>query len=376
MNKNHSKFQVLIVNTTIWEGLSRLPALLYRAGCEVSLIAPASSYVGRSGFVGTHLHAPEGADATLDFLQQHLANRARAYDWVVIGDDPLLYALGKRHDQPWAAALFPTCAAPDSVDFVLSKIVFIQQCRQAGVAVPDFQVCEDRVSLKHAGRRLGFPMVLKEAQGSAGSTVTVVANLMQLHSLKPAFPVLAQAFVPGKIGSASAVFNQGKLVCWFSYFRERTWGALGPSTAVRFQHLPPLDKMLSQLGALSGFHGLCGIDFIQHVQTGELVLLEQNFRPTLTMSLGRRVGVDVVLALYSLLSGKVLHPPLIQNPGDQSLVPLFPSDIFRALEYRDWRSLLRWVLTPRWWLEMSWRDPKLMVFNLCQIAQRVLGLKR
>lgn len=376
MNKTNNKFQVLIVNTAIWEGLSRLPALLHRAGCEVSLIAPTSSYVGRSGFVGMHLHAPEGADATLDFLQQHLASRARAYDWVVIGDDPLLYALGQRRDQPWAAALFPTNAAPASVDFVLSKIVFIQQCRHAGVIVPDFQVCEDRAALRQAGRLLGFPMVLKAAQGSAGEAVTVVANLLQLRHLKPVFPLLAQAFVPGKIGSASAVFNQGKLVCWFSYFRERTWGALGPSTAVSFQHLPALDKVLAQLGALSGFHGLCGIDFIQHAQTGELVLLEQNFRPTLTMNLGQRVGVDVVLALHSLLSGKALHPPLAQNPDDQSLAPLFPSDIFRALEYRDWRCLLRWMLTPRWWQEMSWRDPKLMVFNLRQIAQRVLGLKR
>ena len=385
MAKKLNAHNVLVVNTAVWEGLSRLPYLLHQAGCHVSLMAPESSYAARSGFVDHHFIAPSDPDAALDVLHHHLETQATPYDWVIMGDDPLLYALGRRQHEAWVSRVFPAHFTPNGLAFVVSKIAFITQCHAAGVAMPDFRVCHDTAALTQAAVQLKFPLVLKSEQGFAGNAVFVVPDAQALATCPAAYPLIAQAFVPGKTGSAAAIFNHGKLVCWFSYLRERTWGALGPSTAVKFQYMPELQPMLTKLGHLSGYHGLCGVDFIQHAQTGDIVLLEQNFRPTLTMNLGKRVGVDFASALHTLLTGGAKdhgdgaidtgtqpHPPITQKETIQTTVPLFPTDVFRAIDDKDWAGLLRWLLKASWWRELSWHDIPLLRYNLKQIALRPL----
>lgn len=380
MEKNFKAYRVLIVNTAIWEGLSRLPYLLHRAGCHVSLMAPASSYVAHSGFVDQHFIAPSDPDATLDRLHQHLDTQATPYDWVIIGDDPLLYALGRRQHEAWVSRVFPAHFTPSSFAFVVSKIAFTTQCHAAGVVMPDFRICHDAHALTQAAEQLKFPLVLKSEQGFGGKAVFVIHDAQALATCPADYPLIAQAFIPGKTGSVAAIFSHGKLVCWFSYLRERTWGDLGPSAAVQFQYLPTLQPMLTQLGGLSGYHGLCGVDFIQHAQTGDIVLLEQNFRPTQTITLGKRVGVDFVSALRTLLAIDAKnHDDFAaymgtQTAAIQTTVSLFPTDIFRAMDARDWTGLLRWLLKPSWWREMSWHDTKLLRFNLLQIVRRPLHM--
>ncbi|MDE2427552.1 MAG: ATP-grasp domain-containing protein [Burkholderiales bacterium] len=373
-------YQVLIVCHAFWEGLARLPHLLHQAGCEINVFGPAKNYVARSRFIHRHFLSPSDLDEAVTALRDFLMRSDITYDWVVIGDDPLLYALEKRRDEDWVRAIFPSnIPGGAGVDFITSKASFIHQCQQHAIDVPDFEICTDKAALQTTARRLGFPLVLKEAQGFAGLAVCMVQDEKQLAQITVDQPLIAQAFIHGRVGSAAAIYRQGKLLAWFSYYRARTWGALGPSAAVAFRLFPAVGPILEKLGELSGFTGLCGIDFIEEQGSGKIVLLEQNFRPTLTMALGRHVGVDFVDVLPCMLQQADLRaqtpvsPPRWQQDAAKcKVIPLFPQDVFRAIEAGDKLGILKWCINIRWWKEMNWQEPRLLKFNLRQIARKFL----
>ena len=371
------QFRVLIVAFAHWEGLSRLPALLHRAGCGVNILGVPGNFPALSRFAKQLYISPNDVDAVVADLNVHLQQRAGYYDWVVIGDDPLLYALEKRRREPWVQQVFPTVAGDEGIDFITSKATFIQRCKEHDIRVPDFALCADQAQLQAAGQHLGFPLVIKEAQGFAGLAVCVIDNARALTEISPKEEVIAQKFIQGRLVSCTAVYKEGKPIAWFSYYRSRTWGTFGPSSAIEFKVFPELKGILRKLGDLSGFHGLCGLDFIEDAQSGRLVLLEQNFRPTLTMDLGNRVGVDVKDAIQLLLNMDATgdRSTLVQKEIAAGTVPLFPQDVFRAIDDGDTRSLFSWLCNPWRWREMRWNEPWILAQNLRHIFAKLRGRK-
>jgi len=370
-------FRVLIVTFAHWEGLSRLPALLHDAGCEVDVLGVPGNFSAYSRHVKQFYVSPDDVDAVVADLNVHLQNQNDHYNWIVIGDDPLLYALEQRRKESWAQHTFPSIAGDNGIDFMTSKIVFIQRCRERQLRIPDFDLCSHQSHLQAAGQRLGFPLVIKEAQGFAGVTVRIVDNVAALAEIVPKEEVIAQQFIKGRLVSCAAVYKDGKPIAWFSYYRSRTWGACGPSTAIEFKIFPGVENILQELGNLSGFCGLCGIDFIEQEQTGELVLLEQNFRPTPTMDLGDRVGVDFAKAIRVLMDMDRAgdRSVFLQKQVLQKVIPLFPQDVFRAIDARDTRGLLMWLLNPLRWTEMRWGEPFILFQNMRHILAKLRGKK-
>jgi hypothetical protein len=279
----------------------------------------------------------------------------------VIGDDPLLWELAKRRDQAWARALLPCSGSDDEINFIISKLAFMRGCATQGIPVPQSIICRSPDEVRAAASSIGFPLVLKQDQGYAGEGVQIIRSMQELEGLAMASEVLMQKFIIGQICSAAVLYRQGKLVGFFSYMRSRTWGALGASTAVRFRVFPELQKILEDLGRISNFDGQCGVDFMLERSTSKVLVLEQNFRPTLTMLLGKRVGADFsgILRTWNAVPGQALT----QAPQIDSEVPFFPSDIVRAVSERDFKVLLRWLVDPFWMREMNWHDGKLLRHN-------------
>lgn len=364
-----SALRILIASHANWEGISRLPCLLSQADCSVDLVSPVDTFITHSSYVSTHFAAPQEMSACLTFLQTHLVQHGDNYAWVIVGDDPLLCALGKRRSETWARQLLPCLADDRAIDFLVSKLDFLVQAKAAGLPLPEFFLYEDQTALLAAADSLGYPLVVKQREGFGGKTVSIVSDLAALKQLSFDDSVIAQAFIPGPLGSAAAYFDHGRLVGFFSYFRHRTWGQKGASTAVSFHSFEGLESMLEALGKNAGFHGLCGVDFIQHAQTGKVVLLEQNFRPTLTVLLGRRAGVDLSALIQQTLAGIHQALPVRQKAmhGAPS-VPLFPIDILRAIDERDVRGFLRWLVKPSYWSEMNWHDRRLLAYHVRYVS--------
>ena len=366
--------RVLILTFAYWEGLSRLPAVLHQAGCEVSVFGPPANYPALSRYVTRRTSVAGDIDQLLDQLQQYLAQPQHQADWIVIGDDPLLYALEKRQQQGWVQQVLRHCIAPDKLGFATSKIQFLQACQAADILVPAFQICHTMQDLQQAAQRFGFPLVLKEAQGYAGLAVRIIHTMEECAQIDLSHAWIAQEFITGRLLSASAVFRHGQLLSLFSYYRSRTWGELGPSAAIQFQSFPGLDDIVQRSGTLSGFHGLCGFDLIQQEGSGALYLLEQNFRPTLTLDLGRLAGVDVVAALKRMLAdGQVSEEwrQSAQHTQHKAVIPLFPQDVFRAVDSGDFAGLLRWIWDPRYWPYLRWHEPRIALRNWRHVAAKL-----
>lgn len=366
-----TRFRVLIVSYAYWEGLSRLPALLHKAGCEVSVLGVPRNFPSRSIYVKRSYSSPNDVHAVVADLKVHVESQPGRYDWIIIGDDPLLYALAERLDESWAQQCFP-CRDQDSA-MVVSKARFLAACSSAGILIPEYRICENADDLQAAADALGYPLVLKETQGFAGLAVRIVQNREQLQAIEPSQALIAQRFIQGSLASAAALFRHGKPLAWFSYYRERTWGPLGPSAAVRFQVFPELAGMLQKLGQLSGFHGLCGIDFIQEHGSGRLYLLEQNFRPTLTVHLGQRIGVDFRKTIPAMMDIEALShlQPQSQNPDLHQVVALFPQDAMRAIDEGHPADLFKWLVYPNRWPELRINEPRIFIKNLSSLARKL-----
>lgn len=367
------KKRVLILSYADWEGLARMPGMLHQATCEVSVFCRQHTYLSLSRFVQHCFSQPAGIGLS-EFVEQvglHLQHHD--YDWILPGDDPLLYELAKRADQDsWAKAILAGVIDTQRLAFATSKSQFYLDASRHGLSMPESLLCQNQSDLLAAAQTLGYPLVLKETQGFAGLAVCIVRNPAELQNYRLTQAVLAQRYIDGQLLSVAAVYQAGQLLAYFSYYRSRTWGKLGPSAAIRFQEFQGMTEILQKLGQLSGFSGQCGIDLIQDQRSGEIYLLEQNFRPTLTADLGPLAGVDLALALAEML-GLRHHQQMQQpDPNCQRERPLFPQDLLRALDERDWLGSLRWLCLPHYWRYCRWQEPKILRRNLRIVAAKLL----
>jgi predicted ATP-grasp superfamily ATP-dependent carboligase len=354
--------RVLIASSSDWEGLSRAPYLYAQAGWEVEAFVSSKSFLAHSSYV-RQLHATEASPS--DFAEQlgeYVQKHGSAYDKIIIGDDPLLWELAKRRDKAWARSLLPCAGSDKEINFIISKLDFIRRCTAHGIPLPRSIICRTSAEVRAAALSTGFPLVLKQDQGYGGEGVKVIESMRELDEFTPTSEVLIQKFVEGQICSAAILYKHGKLLGYFSYVRSRTWGALGASTAIQFRVFPELQKILEDLGGITSFDGQCGVDFMCEHATSKVLILEQNFRPTLTMLLGKRVGVD----FSELLRHWDTPPeqPVSQNPAMNSELPFFPTDVVSAIASRDFVALLRWLVNPLWLRELNWHDRKLLRHNL------------
>lgn len=366
MKKNK---RALIVNQANWEGISRLPYLLFLAGFLVDVISPEDNFIAHSSFLEKHYPVPDHTESVIDFLRDHLSLYESIYDQVIIGDDPLLCALCKISNEAWVRKVIPCNINNSSIAFISSKIEFITQAYQYGIRVPDFEICANQGQLNSAVARLGFPVILKKSEGFGGISLFFLKNQREFDNFKITETLIAQKFIEGKTVSAQVLYDHGIVGAYYSYYRHRTWGSFGITTAAKFRRFQELDQILKTLGEISGFHGICGVDLMEEDKSGKLYLLEQNFRPTQMILIGKHVGVNFAEIIKNNPDGLKLNIPIKQNEESNKVVALFPSDVFRALDKIDFFGLLRWILFPAYWCEVCWYDLKLLFFNLKTIIK-------
>lgn len=371
-------FQVLIVSYANWAGLARLPRVLHQAGCHISLLSPADNLVARSRYISRHIPAPSGRAAFFAGLQSHLEASAPQYHWIIPGDDPVLYGLAARRKEPWVASILPVNPLGNRVDFLLDKFEFPWTARHHGIPVPETWLCQTLKEAHHAASLCQYPVVVKRRVSFSGQGVAIAHDSGMLEDIvsriKPGAFFAVQAFVPGQVGTATALYNHGKLLCWVSFYCLKTFPhPAGQATQLEVAYLPGLQPILEALGQLSQIHGFSGIDFIHQPETGKLVVLEQHARPTPHVSLGKQTGADFAAAINAMLNQTPWDSPLSQHPKQKTRIRLFPQDLYRAFFERDIQSLLAWHMYVPWWRDLPWQDPALLVPQLKGVYQ--WGLK-
>lgn len=368
-------FRVLCATSTSWLAPAEVPRLFHRAGARVTLLGPPDAWPLRGSFVDAWVPARGGARAVAAVLAAHL--RHVSYDWIVLADDPLLAAVSARAHEPWARAALPV--APDAVrrDLLGSKVGFVRAAAALGLPIPPSRVCSGIEEARAAMRAWDGPAVLKQDGPSGGEGCHAVATAGALGALPRALfdqPVVVQAMVPGQTVAIEAIYDRGRLRHAITSTLLRAWPApFGASAIRRFTDDAGLVALGEDIGARVAPHGFANITAVRE-PGGCLHLIELDLRPNALFHLGQALGVDVAPTLRAILESAPPGPPRRLAAGVNIDVPVYPTDLLRCLDQRDWRGLGAWAFNhhDRWrWLPQG--DPRMRRALGAYVMRRFAG---
>ena len=367
--------RILLLTTLDAIGVTRLPQLFHAAGCHVSVLAPRRLAVCRSRYVAQRFFAEADLDIYLEQLRQHL--NTQAYDWVIVCDETLLWELIRRRAANAEAIWIDRClpVSLTNAELIASKHQFLTAAQDMGLPVPALQLCASLADATQAAQQIGYPVILRAEQSLGGSGVRLAESPAELVEHYTNFAQTSAVAVQRYVANARSamtevLYDRGRLVAWNSSYLVAGWPTPMAASCVRepMNH-SALEPLLQRIGALTGFHGLGGVDWL-HDERGQLHLVEFNPRPTPGYHLARQMDVDFAAALQGMLAGcNATQRPQLQ-PGEllseRAHQYLFPQYLYRAIDDRTYLQMRRV------WRDVPWCDPLLVAAHLRRVCGHYL----
>lgn len=344
-------------------GASRLPEVLADAGCRVTAVCHPRIAMAVSGCLTTHIPAGREPGDVSEALQRQVLDRPGFYQLAILTDEPLLRELAARPGPSAFTDIVPQLKSRSGIERLLSKVYFTMDAAECGIPVPESRVIWEPAHLAREASD-GMPFVLKNEEGFNGSGVFVIRGAEDLARAQKTLttgPLLRQAFIRGRIGATAVLFDHGRPACWFSYFLCRNWPhATSPASAIEICARPEMEEILERLGGMTGYDGLCGLDWALDEGTGRALLLEMNPRPTPGLHAAPHAGVSFPGAIADWMAGK----KTIQRPAGAGgeLYRLFPQNLFPAIRDHDAGEFMKT------WADAPFRCPRLLL----SLTRRVL----
>ncbi|MGH7728791.1 MAG: ATP-grasp domain-containing protein [Vulcanimicrobiaceae bacterium] len=259
---------------------SRMPALLAAAGARVSALAPWPIQLG--AHVHEHLLSSQNPATVANRLVELVARRA--FDLVVVADEPLLGALlATKGPLPW----YPVNLSDElALELILSKYALATRAEGLGLPVPESRLAATPQGWRNAASCLGFPVVVKGNRSFGAFEVTVAESQARLDAACAPLVarygrVLLQRFVDGDEGGVAVVYRDGLPLAQLAYLSSCNYPeARSPTTVHRPFVAAAIGPLVERIGALTHFTGFAALDFIV-ARDGRISLLEINPRPTL-----------------------------------------------------------------------------------------------
>jgi hypothetical protein len=341
---------VLLVHCENWFGVARLPQLYAAAGATVHVMCAPGSFLAQTRFAAAVFDGSADPATMCALLEQHLTANGERYAAVILCDDDVLAALVQRADEAWAGRCLPFAGgAADRalLQRAVSKSAFLDACMSAGLPIPASTLCVAVDEALGAAGELGYPVVVKADRGSGGRAVAIVDDPAQLARSYDAFavagPVTIQRLLRGRVGATDVIFDDGRPLCWSSFYKERLWPErVGPAAVRRYAEPPAIAALARHVGELTRFHGLAVMCWVEDEADGQPRLLELNFRPGPGPSHRGPVRAMFAAGLHSLLYGTPYAGA--RTPGCAgATMNMFPQALHRALGLRDVASLASWL---------------------------------
>jgi hypothetical protein len=356
-------------------GVARFPSVLNRAGCRVTVVGNPAAMVCSSRFVQKVIPCDEFTLAAV--LQRQLAQNADPKPWVILTDEKSLNPVAACHGQPWTADVFPVPLTQANADLILRKNSFMAAAANVELPIPPLRICHTLAQANAAANELTFPLFMKRDFDSAGAGVMQVFNATDVPAafsrLSNTGPVLIQQMIHGPVVKTDVLYFRGKPMCWSCAYARQTWpGQWGPSCVREYLVDPRIEPIVRRIGALTGFHGLCGFDSIHDSKTGRLIVIEFNARLVPYYHLACHVGVDYFRAISDFLAGRFTEQRPRMPRDKPPIIYVFPQDLRRCISQRDLRGLLKWLpgLSQK---DIPWRDTNLIFRFFVDYAKIVVG---
>lgn len=160
--------RVLLV-THDWSTLTEMPYLLKKAGCQVDVLCPSTNWAVKNGFYDLWVDAGDSLESLLDKLVSLVQDPG--YRYIMIGDDPILWAIYRRR----ITALWQLLPVRNEAALpILHKIGFAEHCQQHDIPSPAFLRVDCLDDAQTALHTLGLPLILKENYSNGGDRKSVV----------------------------------------------------------------------------------------------------------------------------------------------------------------------------------------------------------
>jgi len=273
--------------TTLWT-VRALAAAGYRAAVTVSAphsLAAASKACGRS-MPAPALDRP-GADvayasAVRDELTRH------HYLTVLPTSDPALLALGFE------------------VEHLVDKSSLLGLAERAGLPTPPTEVFADLESVRAAGQRLPYPVMVKPSMGHGGGRANGPDDLRQWSDVPGT--LLVQPYVADGLRSVAGVVWNGRLVAAVHQRFLRTWPVDAGMASAAVTVSPDQEVEDGLIRLLEGYTGIFQADFAGPY------LIDLNPRSFASISLAMASGANLVGIYCDLVMGR-RPAPIRGRPG-------------------------------------------------------------
>jgi hypothetical protein len=363
-------FDVLVAQGWDYFGQARLPHLLSAAGMRVSVIAQRGSFLAATRFADFVLPVDGDVDAINAALRDHLSDRPKPYDWVILLDDAVLWYVLEHADEEWAKPHLPV--DPAAARIFRDKLEFLRFARAAGIPLAPSREVDSLAGARRAAAALGYPVMIKLPTGTGGRGVRKIDSADQLEREYPAFAgdmrVTVEKYIDGEVGGSEILFKHGEVLCSWSFYKERCWpGPYGPSSRRVAVSFPEIDRVIARLGALTGFHGLGTVCWIRDPADGAAYVLEFNAAPGTGMELSIGLHNKFMAALRAFAHGAPFH----DHPTDVGRrLRLFPEELCRQLEEaHGWTRVPR-ILYAIAASNVPWDEPRLLRAHLAELLSR------
>jgi hypothetical protein len=362
------RYKVLLAARYRWLTSARLPALLHRCGYEVDVFGPERTSAARSLYANVLTQGWGAEDQLIDRLEAYLFGEPGYiddYDWIIFLDDGILELLveAATKDDRWNRCM-PVNPERFTPEAVASKTKFNSIAKAAGLPIPDFVEISHQRDFDSAAQKLTFPLIYKPRHQWAGMGVTRIDTPEELDGARDAFKKygegLLQNFIEGRVCLFEVLYSNGNPVFYATTCKAKTIsGPMGPSSQRLSIYNPNVDFLVHEIGNLTGFHGLCGVDFIEDQTTKDIYIIEMNFRPTSINPYWKYFGIDFKRGILGFLSDNYS----LQTPQHHEESPVHtyscPEELSRCIRASDWKSLLQCLTSLQFWQCFPWNDPPL-----------------
>lgn len=353
-----------------------LPRLSRHAAAHLALLAPRTQCFRHSRFVDEwHELPPATMDEMAAHVEQHLA--AYRYDLVVLVSPFLGGHLFRATPPPaWLTPWFD----PAMMQMLTSKTDFQTWATSHQLPVPDGRVITAPVAASDWVTEHGAAVIKCDGQ-HGGAGVRLVTRPTEVgaawQALNTPAVAVVQRYIPGAVGCTELILQHGQVAAWFASFKERSVAPFDASIMRRMANPPGMAELVTAVAAATGFHGLCGFEWILD-KHGRIWLLEFHPRTPSGFGWGCHAGVDVPAALRDLLAGRPVvtrAPPPAEQLAHAPLCCYFPAHFWFALTRRP-SDLKYWLpgTNAVAWRNIPCDDPALLAsvckFALCRLAQR------
>lgn len=331
--------KILILSFQNFSGISHLPKSLSKAGFEVAAICPQTNYLAATKFLAKVYALPKYflywniREMFMEVVGEYEPDLLMPGDDIALAFLQNLYLQLSQNQYPELSRLLKrSLGDPSYYGACTDKGAFATLCEKLGLNIPAQYPAKSINEVMTRGSRLGYPVVFKKTLSCGGAGVEICEKEEDLRRHATSFfgtgtmrfsekmrwevhmargldnrhlmcpqedSIVVQEFISGSVLSHTFASSEGQYLSGFTYQNLNSI----ENSKLPCRQLQILDvqydceEIARLLASKLKMNGFACIDFIRD-DSGTLYVLECNARPTHTVVLGEKVGIDLAKLFF------------------------------------------------------------------------------